>query len=258
MEKQKLISLLQPKDYERVYIHNEIFTELKNTDKIKSATNIAFAYCYYCLNCYLFRYCKYGNAYWFTKETLIEMLGFARNNKTFDYLIKKNGLLDRLGLTETVSDLPVQSEFDDQFVSFIMYKALNDKEIFTLPHKYTVKKPIKAFRRYEDDVFDGTFYDISNTHLFSIHRFIQIISNPDLGAIGFFMFQYLLYNCAKFPSGYFITLIRLSEELSLSTGTIQKYINNLEKTGNIRIEQPKRYLKEGEWKRYANTYFINH
>nr|WP_231392159.1 MULTISPECIES: HTH domain-containing protein [unclassified Paenibacillus] len=139
-----------------------------------------------------------------------------------------------------------------------MYKDLNDNEIFALPHKYTIKKPIKGFSRYEDDVFDGTFYDISNTHLFSIHRFIDIISKPDLGTIGFYLFQYLLYSCAKFPNGYFVTLITLSETLSLSTSTIQKYINNLEKTGNIRIERPKHYLKEGEWKRYANTYFINY
>jgi len=265
MEKHKLISLLQPKEYEKVYIHNEIFSELQSTNQFKSATNIAFAYCYYCLICYLFRYCKYGNAYWFTKEILIEILGFAGNNKTFDYLIKKNGLLDRINLTDTISDFPIDHKFEEgEDLTFLMFKSTSmaDREIFKFPRKYTVKKPITTFYRTIDSqqngYLDGTYYDISNTHPFRIHNFIDIISNDSLGGIGFFIFQFLSFMYTKFPKGYSATISKLSESLSLSHGSISKYINNLEQGGYINIERPQPIFKEKEWIRHANTYFLRH
>jgi hypothetical protein len=190
MELNEIQELLQYYEKEsKVFMPNEIFIDLKGA--VYNSPHLAFAYSYTYLVTWLYRYAKH-----MSKDGLIdngklkEILGYNAITKGLDYLTKKNGLLDQLGCTETVKDFPTLWTFEDGDLEFEMYSE--NKEMLTtwnLPGKYSIKYPVKAFHRYDEDVLDGTFYEIASTHCIPFEVFMFCMSNNLIGTIGFYLYS---------------------------------------------------------------------
>src|SRR5690606_33159628 len=131
----------------------------------------------------LFRYAKYFNVRAVIDNKKIkEILGYAPTNQTMDYLIKKNGLLDKIGLTESDRDYPVQWEYDEENgLSFLMRSEIDDtasKYFPVVPKRFFCKKPLLSLGKIETDkdgteyVTDGTFFNVSYTHMIPFEVFL--------------------------------------------------------------------------------------
>jgi hypothetical protein len=231
----------------KIYIHNEIFEELKVL-----GSHAAFAYTYYYLICWLYRYAKYGEIQ-IDVKLIKELLGYNPTNKKLDYLIKKGGLLDEIGLTETSTDYPLVWTFIDGDLEFTMLSDFDDEvRKMYLKQKgknYKVKIPVKALSRNGEN---GTFYDIGYTHEMEFNLFVKCMES-DLGCSGFYIYGYLKYRCDKFGE-YNSSLERLGEELGMSKNTIDKYLTILCQDRLIECKVNDCRLVDGEFVKKSNTY----
>lgn len=106
---------LDLKNESKLAMPNELFTkllELKEDKTIKS-NHAPFIYSYLYLNAYLYRYSIY-ETYVPSTSDIKEMLGMSKGTKTVDYIIKKDGLLDKLGLTYSTKDYPIHTMWVDE------------------------------------------------------------------------------------------------------------------------------------------------
>lgn len=227
-----LIDYMHRQDNYTIYTPNEIFDELKQSN-IKPV-HIPFAYSYYFLVSYLYKMCAYDEITPSQKE-LKEWLGFSSNNKTINYIVKKGGVLDHLLYTQTTTDYPVSYHRDDYGdIEFDTVQNEDDymKELYRSRHsaRYIIKHPVKCFSRYpvyDLNCLDGTFYQTFDTHRTELSTIQFMLSHSELGVTGFYIYQFLLYKCDKFPEGYKMTYQQLADELGYYHVTITKYLKLL-------------------------------
>ena len=253
-----VIDKLKNHDYQsNIYIHNEIFQELKAIHN-KGSSHVAFAYSFYYLICYLYRYTKYSDPNIYIKS-IKEILGYNRDNKKIDYLIKNNGVLDELGLTYSSTDYPITWSFVDGELEFFMLSQMDTdfKQIINKGRNTKIKVPVKAIHRNGDiEILDGTFYEIEYTHEIPFVIFSLCMKNKELGCNGFYLYGYLKYRCDKFIE-YNSSLERIGNEIGMSKNTVDKYLTNLCQFGIIKRKDNKCKLLNGEYYKKANTYSIN-
>ncbi len=266
----KLLQFDEDTGYEsKIYIPNEIFDDLKNNNDINSAAHTAFSFSYIYLATWLYRYAKHNGiieATSSTKEGTIsmkEILGYNQMTKGLDYLIKKNGVLEKMGYLSTVKDYPISAIFEDGYLEFSM---LSDLEVEMQNYvknrssrKYTIKFPVKAFYRFNDNDEDGTFFDISNTTLIPIEVFLFCMSNDQLGCDAFYCYSYLQYQNQLFKNGYDVSLENLALETGFNIRTLKNYLHLLKGYRMIQCIHNQDYFALGMKKehRKANTYITN-
>lgn len=247
------------------FMPNEIFEDLQS-DLFKSSAHRAFAYSYYYLISWLYRYAKYGENS-ITNETIKQMLGYSKNNKTINYIIKNNGVLDLLQYTETVKNYPISWTFDEyEEPTFTLVDELDEemKELIAKgrSRKYSVKYPIKHFYREEDEEDDygaGIFFDVRNTHMIDFKTFIFCMSNQEIGTGGFYLYGYLKMKNQLFEDGYDVTLRKLSEDTGIPYMSMNRYLDELRKHNLIVGIHNQEYFSQGlsDYERKANTYVTN-
>ncbi|WP_150284749.1 hypothetical protein [Rummeliibacillus sp. TYF-LIM-RU47] len=249
----------------KVFIPNEIFKDLQKSE-IKSL-HVPVAYCYYYLTNWLYRYTKYDVPFIDNKQ-MKEILGYHKDQKTIDYIIKKDGLLDQIGYTQTVKDLPLLWEFDEfEGLKFSMLSEMdefNQKYIKEhLSRKYSIKYPVKAFERAYDDEGnidqEGTFYDVSDTHCIPFEVFIYCMSNEKLGCTAFYLYSYISRMNDKFDEGWDIPIKKLIEETNIPKKTLERYLDQMKQYKMIEVIYNQEYfcLALDASQRKANTYIIN-
>lgn len=219
LSKKELKETLQYNQEEVIFMPNEIFEDLKKAITTQCSKHIAFAYSYYFLVMYLYRYAKHGSND-FKKTLLKQLLGYAPKSMAVDFIVKKNGLLNQLGYTEVSSDFPIQWHFtksdsvaflhgmEADFLEFTMYSELEDRKNM---RNRKIDVPVKGLYRTKesecDDYLDGTFYDQKNTHKIGIEEFIHCMSNEELGVEGFY-----LYSLIKHKNNLFQGFWNISQE----------------------------------------------
>lgn len=191
-------------DEDQLIIPDNLFRMLK--DNIKP-NHITFAYSYYCMVTYLYKYAKY-KVHLYNNEDIKELLGYHKLTKGLDYLIKKNGLLEQLGLIKTVKDFPIDYHYKNGSTHYIMYSESEEKKIMS--RKYSVKFPINLD---------------SSTHKIPVEVFLFCISQEDIGCNGFYLYSYMDYMSTN--KKYSITINQLSECTQLSVPTIKRILGNL-------------------------------
>lgn len=240
----------------KIFLPNEIFQDLQ--DSITSPNHCAFAYGYYYLISYLYRYCKYMGEIKFTQEDIKEYLGYSRINMRVNYIIKQGGVLDKMKYTKTTSNFPMRWDLDDNNLNFFMYSDLNSEFKRLDPiRNFKIKFPIKAFYRTEEDLekdsLTGTFYNIKNTHEINIEEFIELILQ--VGVIGFYVYGYLKCMAGLHGGKYGTKFENLCSGLKLSEVTVKKYLKILENKKFIKIDRFK-YSKALKARRASNRYSI--
>lgn len=257
--------LLQYDDKEsKIFIHNEIFTDLK-TLRSKGSSHIAFAYAYYYLICWLYRYAKYGSIN-IDVKLIKQILGYNSSYQGIDYIVKKNGVLDSMNYTATTKDFPLSWTYDD-CLDFDLLSDM-DEDVQKIikearSRKYTIKFPVKTFHRTieseNDNYLDGTFYEFDNTHLVPFEVFMFCMSKKEIGCVGFYLWSYLKMKCQMFNDGYDISLDNLSQEVMIPKSTMINYLNTLRKYKMVNCYYNQEFfcvaLNEDE--RQANTYITN-
>lgn len=259
MDTTNLKNILIPNDNDKVYIPNEIFDDFFKQGKIKPLSHAAFGYSYYCLVSYLFRYCKYGGDVLFHQPTLKTILGYSPKHKGINKLIKKDGILDEIGYTETIRDIPLRLIWNDRDIEFEMYSDMDDdmKSIMGLTKNFKIKYPVKAFYRTEESckegIRDGTFYEIHNTHEFDVNVFIELISH--VGVIGFYLYQFFKHKNNLYGE-YKKSVEELIIETRISNTTLNKYIKGLEEIGHLKVIRQPFIKDQPHEERFPNTYTV--
>lgn len=261
MKYEEIENLLQYHDKEsKIFMPNEIFTDLKGAIT-NSSPHLAFSYSYTYLITWIYRHAKH-----MSKDGIIdngklkEILGYNPTTKGLDYLIKKNGLLDQLGYTETVKDFPTSWTFDDGDLEFDMYS--DNKEMLTnwnLPRKYSIKYPVKSFHRFDEEVEDGTFYEFTNTHCIPFEVFMYCMDNEQIGTIGFYLYSYIKRMNDMYVGGWDISIEKMINEISIPLRTLISYLDVLRKYKMIDVKYNQEFfaLAIRLEDRKANTYIAN-
>lgn len=229
-------------DNEYIYVPNEIFDDLK--DQLNGISHTAFAYAYYYYIDYLYRYSKFSEERK-TQSDIKQALGYSPKEKRVDYIIKKDGILDNMGYTQTTKDYPLSFMYDDnnmiQFKTIEEVKAENGLKSILSQRNYKVKRPIKSFNRtdesYNESILDGTYYEMDRTHKITYKVFEQMMQNDELGVVGFYIYGYFKHKSDIYGS-YQCSYERLLDELNVkSNQTLSKYIKNLEQAKYIRVQR---------------------
>lgn len=245
-----------------LYMPNEVFDDLQRG--IEKSVHIPFAYAYYYLISWLYRYAKYGNIN-IDNKMIKRILGYNPTYQEINYLIKKNGILDSMEYTSTVKDYPVSWTFENNELEFMLLSDF-DKEMQkyingTRSRKYSIKFPTKGFHRQVDtnDILDGTFYEISNTHSVPFEVFAFCMSKKEIGCTGFYIWCYLQMKNQMYENGYDVSLDGLTHETGVAKRTLIHYLGVLRGYRMVDCYYNQEYfcvaLKEED--RNANTYKTN-
>lgn len=249
----------------KIYIPNEIFNDLSILEE-KGSGYIAFAYSYYYLINWLYRYTKYGEVI-LDAKMFKRVLGYNSSTKGLDYIIKKGGVLDSIHYTKTTSDYPVMWLFNSNQLEITTVNELDSysKEKLKERHtnRFSIKYPIKSFARTIESEIDhdedGTYFDVSNTHEVSMNVFIFCMSIKELGCTGFYLWSYLKMMNQMFKRGYDVSLSSLSTETNISRMTMCRYLDTLKQHNMISTIHNQEYFspKVKSENRKSNTYITN-
>ncbi|WP_409174835.1 hypothetical protein [Brevibacillus fortis] len=273
---EELKKILGSNDKDKVFMPNEIFVDLKM--HLKDSSHIAFAYSYYFVITYLYRNARYrnvidksGKEIEINQSELKQILGYSKDNKTTNFIIKQNGILDQMGYTQTVSDFPTYIErkilclgkeklSDELYIEMYSDMDLETKKYLKENRRnHKIKYPVKAFYRTPEDQKDshqnGTFFFVDSTHGIPVDVFIYCMTNKEIGCVGFYLYSYLKRMNDMFEKGYDVPLERLSENTGIKPTTLDKYLDKLKAYNLIScIVRPFVVGKPTDVKLKANTY----
>lgn len=260
-----------------VFMPNEIFEDLQSN--MVDSSHVAYAYSYMYLTHFLYRNCKYFNVKALLDgNTIKQILGYSKNNRTMNYITKKDGLLDEISYTKATKNYPISWEFkaeSDEDVEFIMYDDLEDMAdvLPSIPKTFFLKYPMKALEdriikqtTYTNDgekevvEYDvrGTYFDVEQTHSVDFNIFMFCMSKKELGVIAFYLYSWLKHKNDIFD-GYDVPLTKLSEETGINRRSIIKYMDLLKGYRMISFQHNQDYFVLGAEKedRKATTYITN-
>lgn len=228
-----------------VQIPNFIFRDLSSNVKGKNInTNIqqvSFAYAYLVVIAFLYKYAHYvdiDNGTYIQNADIKELLGYSKQTRTVDYIIKKNGLLDEIGLSETSKDYPIQFTFNDDKINnipirdFVTISDLNTNDTnyslikgIVKNRNYEIKEPTFLFEYKEEN---GTLYDYSNTHKVTIGELLLFIGNENLNNIDFSMYCYFKSKCKGYKDNMkSIALNTIVSELGVGKDAFYAHLQTL-------------------------------
>ena len=266
-----------------IYTPNEVFEDLQC--QLKDSTHIAYAYSYLYLTNWLYRNCKYAHYFnelgELSNNSIKQILGYNKSNRTMHYITKNKGLLDNIGYTETTKDYPMTSQLDEDEneFEFTTYedmvvrdsdgKMIDDMLLGQIPKTFFIKRPIKSFERtikfqndegewFEEDVI-GTYNNIENTHTVDFKVFMYFMGNKDLGTVAFYLYSWIKHKNDIFDGYYDVSLEKLAEETGINRSTINKYMKFLKGHKVLDFRHNQEYFVIGmhEDERKSNSYKAN-
>lgn len=232
-----------------VQMPNEIFRDLSSSIN-KNIQQVAFAYSYLTVVSMLYKYAHFvdvDNGTYIQNADIKELLGYTRITKTIDPIIKKGGVLDSIGLTETIKNYPVRFMHNptEQInnVPIREFVTINDIDNLDINYSaikgivknrnYTVKEPTFFFN-YKDD--NGTLYDYSNTFRITIDELMQFIFADDFNNIDFLLYGYFKSQCKGLKDdSKGIALNIIVSTLGIGKDAFYEHLNVLKGKGAIDV-----------------------
>lgn len=184
----KLIDLYEKGDMSP-RISNSVLESILNTNEITgTVSQRAFAYCYLGIVSYLLINSKYSK-HTITVMDIKGFLGYSEINKKIDYIIKKNGVLYKLGY------------------------LTDEKNIFNL-NANRIRVPI---------ILD----EMDDCHTFNLKLFFDCMDNEELGINGFVIANYLKEFGHNYSYGEWGSIVKLSNILNIEQRTLCNYLKIL-------------------------------
>jgi hypothetical protein len=240
-----------------VQIPNGIFKDLQY---IQSNTQqSSFAYAYLVAIAFLYKYAHFvdvDNGTYVQNNDIKQVLGYGKSTKTVDKIIKKNGILEEIGLIATTKSYPVQftdsgeeinghlardfitiDMIDEDYVNYEVIKS-------TVKNRnYEIKEPTFFFD-YKGDV--GTLYDYSNTHKITIQEFMRIIYDESLDNIHFLLYGFFKSRCFGYKNNtQEIALYKIVEDAGVGKDAFYSRLDDLKKNGFLEVKH-KPFVMGGE------------
>lgn len=256
-----------------VRLPNGIFRDLSVSIKNKSgSTNIqqvAFAYVYLITASLLYKYAHFvdvDNSTYIQNSDIKELLGYNRTTKSIDKVIKKNGILDELGLTSTTKDYPVQFFTNKEekinnipLREFITIGGLDNKSVIkdiVKNRNYEVKEPLFLTTGYGENDY-GTLYSIERTHEITIREFITFVFDDEMNNIDFLIYGYLKSRCKGYVNDMkSMAVYKIIMEIGIDRSTFYEHLELLKKKKYIEVNHKEWRMKGEKYKRMeANEYF---
>lgn len=258
-----------------VQIPNEIFPLLakgiKNKNEKSNVQQVAFAYAYLAHIALLYKYSFFldvDNQTYIQNGDIKEWLGYSRTTKTINRVIKKGGILDAMGLTETTKDYPLFFHTTGETLNDISireyYGVLDDEvndinptillQVKTIVQNrnYETKKPLFLIDPLGDREY-GTLYDYSKTHSFTAKEALYFFTHNFFNTIDFSIYNYIKSKSKGMPSNSKeIPLRRITVELGLDEKTLYAHLDALKDSGILGVRH--RGWKTYEGNSEANTY----
>lgn len=200
--------------YHEIFVPKDIFHIINNTLTVNGSQK-AFIFCAYCLVKFVDNFC----GVWLTNPDIKELWGYRRDNKDLDKILKRGGIMDKIGLTETKTEGIDSSEF----------------KIFNVHSNKIQHKRIK----YNETKSDIGFFRINALAL------MECMVNPQLGAVAFTIYSFICNSHYIQGRGSMVAYAKLStgyikDGTGISKRTIEKYISALKQAGLLQHLEPKR------------------
>ena len=234
-----------------IYIPNEVFKDLTTVLKSIKGGNIkelSFSYAYLVTVGFLYRYANYvdvDEGTYIQNRNIKELLGYSHTTKTVDKIIKKNGILDMMGLTDTIKNYPVFFNLEEgeinkcNIVEFTTIDELDDKDKYKSIVKnrnFEVKDPTYITSGYKDREY-GTLYDTQNTHRVTIGEFIKFIEDEKLNNTDFLLYCYFKSKCKGFKKNKReLSLSIILSDIDISQESFYRYLKNLKDMKFIKVK----------------------
>lgn len=243
-----------------VRIPNDIFRnisdEIKRVDGKVNSRHTALAYVYVVTVAFLYKYTHYvdmDNDTYLQNKDIKKLLGYNTTSKTIDKVIKKDGLLDNMGLTRSTRDYPIRFYTDDheKINNVSLREILTISDIDENDVCYEKIKSIVKNRNYEvkiptfmdeESVYSdyGTFYCFERTHEITITEFIKLIFNDDFDSSAFLAYAYIKSRCKGLKGdNRRITQYKMVIEIGITHTTLDDRLKALEKKGYITVRRKK-------------------
>lgn len=230
---------------------NEIFSDLALTSSIRIWKHRAFAFSFYYFISYLWRsniHHYLGDKMQVSQMKLKYYITGTKESPTYDYLVKNNGVLCKLGYTQRIFDIPVEYQFyKKNLVHIKMLSELKEEGIEgeSLPKKLMIHKPLKGYYKYpkikgdnSDNELDGHFFSQNETFKIKAETFLAIISTKDLGFGGFYFYCYLRFlQEVRKGNSFKKSKEEISQALGINLQLIQQYTSRLKKMKLIQSKQ---------------------
>lgn len=238
-----------------VRIPNDIFFRLSSTIKNKNGSiniqQVAFSYSYIALNAFLSKYAHYvdiTNGVYVQTGDIKQLLGYSRTTKSIDKIIKKNGVLEDMGLIRTSSDYPLfltidkTEKINDTFIhDYVMSSNIDDNEIkqklksIVKNRNYEVKEPTFLFEPYGDNDY-GTVYEIKKTHEIMLSELIRFIDDANLDNIDCLIYFYIKSRCKGYQHNKKqMTLYKMIAEIGIDRSSFYSHLKVLKLLGFISV-----------------------
>lgn len=236
-----------------VQIPNDIFRTLSKNIKNKSGnTNIkqtSFAYAYIICVSFLYKYAQFvdiNNKTYIQNTDLKQILGYSKTTKSVDYIIKKDGVLEKIGLLKTVKDYPVSVMYGDEYSNFKIREFITLSMMDKSHPTYKIIKNIVKNKNYEvkEPVFmfeynggAGSLYDYSNTHRVTIKEFIKLICDEKLDNIDlmlYFFFKSKCYNLNK-KNTKSIPLLQITSDIGIGKESFYHHLKIIKDKGMLAV-----------------------
>ncbi|QPK89748.1 hypothetical protein IEN91_04725 [Bacillus velezensis] len=253
-----------------VRLPNSLFKDLSEAIKSKNnKTNVqqvAFAYTYLVTVAFLYKYTHFvdtQNETYIQNADIKELLGYSRTTKSIDKIIKKNGVLDELGLTSTTRDYPVSFETCSgekvNGISLREFVAISDIDnndgnysiikSIVKNKNYEVKEPLFLTTGYKDREY-GTIYNIERTHRIDIREYIALVFDEGMTNIDFLMYAYFKSKCKGYKDNMrSMAVYKIIMEIGVDRSTFYNHLRVLKEKKYIHVNH-----MEWKWRAKGGDY----
>ncbi|QOV08222.1 replication initiator [Bacillus phage Kirov] len=235
-----------------VQIPNGVFQQLSESIKNRKQTNIqqsSFAYAYIIAVSFLYKYAHFvdiDNGTYIQNSDIKQILGYDKTTKTIDKVIKKNGILDSIGLLRTTKEYPIEVEYTEETLNDMLmreFKTFNMLDADDINYSiiksivknrnYEVKEPLFFFE-YDGDT--GTLYNYNNTHRITLKEFLSFVYDQNLDNIDFMLYCFFKYKCHGYDNNVrAIALYKITLEMGISRDTFYKRLQTLKDRGYVNV-----------------------
>lgn len=256
-----------------VQIPNGVFKDLAQSIKSRNSTNIqqsSFAYTYLVTIAFLYKYAHFvdiDNGTYIQNSDIKQILGYGKTTKTIDKVIKKNGILDSLGLVRTTKDYPIGVEYaetgDIALREFITISMLDTDDInyntikdIVKNRNYEIKEPTFLFE-YGGDL--GSLYNYNNTHRIDLKEFMKLVYDDSMDNTDFMMYSFFKSKCYGYKDNMrSIALHKIVLEMGMSRDTFYIHLNKLKEKGYVTVNHKGwRMMNEKNDNLESNDYYFN-